>query len=132
MPRILRPSATSWLAAAVLILLPLLAVLQYRWLSQIGEEAGVRMQAVAANAGAALARDLTFEVGRAWRERAGIGGTIDAEGAGTAPSLVVDALVINRSRRVSRTAAPAMGLRRADLRGRRLAGGLRDDPRGAP
>ena len=98
MPRTLRPSATTWLAAAVLILLPLLAVLQYRWLSQIGEEAGARLQAVAANAGAALSTDLRFEVGRAWRERAGIGGTIDAEGAGTAPSFVVDALVIDRSR----------------------------------
>jgi signal transduction histidine kinase len=97
-PRRRRPSATTWLAATVLILLPLLAVLQYRWLSQIGEEAGVRMQAVAANAGAALARDLRFEVGRAWRERAGIGGTIEAEGAGTDPSFVVDALVIDRSR----------------------------------
>jgi signal transduction histidine kinase len=97
-PRILRPSATTWLAAAVLILLPLLAVLQYRWLSQIGEEAGARMQAVAANAGAALSRDLRFEIGRAWRERAGIGGTVDAEGAGTDPSFVVDALVIDRSR----------------------------------
>ena len=97
MPRILRPSATTWLAAAVLILLPLLAVLQYRWLSQIGEEAGARLQAVAANAGAALSTDLRFEVGRAWRERAGLGGAIEAEGAGPAASLVVDALVIDRS-----------------------------------
>ena len=98
MPRTLRPSATTWLAAAVLILLPLLAVLQYRWLSQIGEEAGARLQAVAANAGAALSTDLRFEVGRAWRERAGLGGAIESEGAGPAPSLVVDALVIDRSR----------------------------------
>ena len=98
MPRTLRPSATTWLAAAVLILLPLLAVLQYRWLSQIGEEAGARLQAVVANAGAALSTDLRFEVGRAWRERAGGGGAIETEGAGTDPSLVVDALVIDRSR----------------------------------
>ena len=111
MPRTFRPSATTWLAAAVLILLPLLAVLQYRWLSQIGEEAGARMQAVAANAGAALSRDLRFEIGRAWRERAGIGGAIEAEGAGADPSLVVDALVIDRSR----TASGEPRLRRWDF-----------------
>jgi signal transduction histidine kinase len=116
-PRTLRPSATTWLAAAVLILLPLLAVLQYRWLSQIGEEAGARMQAVAANAGAALSRDLRFEVGRAWRERAGIGGTIEAEGGGTDPSLVVDALVIDRSR----TASGEPRLRRWDFDARTCA-----------
>jgi len=109
--RTFRPSATTWLAAAVLILLPLLAVLQYRWLSQIGEEAGARMQAVAANAGAALSRDLGFEVGRAWRERAGIGGAIEAEGGGADPSLVVDALVIDRSR----TASGEPRLRRWDF-----------------
>ena len=93
----LRRTATTWLAAAVLTLLPLLAVLQYRWLSQIGEEAGARMRAVAADAGAALSRDLRFEVGRAWRERARSDGALAVETAGTGPSLVVDALVIDRS-----------------------------------
>lgn len=93
----LRPTATTWLTAAVLTLLPLLAVLQYRWLSQIGEEAGARMRAVAADAGAALARDLRFEVDRAWRERVRSDGGPPVEATGTGPSLVVDALVIDRS-----------------------------------
>ena len=116
MLRTFRPSATTWLAAAVLILLPLLAVLQYRWLSQIGEEAGARMQAVAANAGAALSRDLGFEVGRAWRERAGIGGAIEAEGGGGG-SLAGRRRPGDRSEPhpLRRAAAPAMGLRRQDL-----------------
>lgn len=92
----LRPTATTYLAAAVLTLLPLLAVLQYRWLSQIGDEASVRMRAVVANAGAALSRDLRFEVSRAWRTRTGRDGANAAEATGE-PSLVVDALVIDLS-----------------------------------
>lgn len=106
-----RITPTTWLTAAVLVLLPLLAVMQYRWLSQIGADAGTRMRAVAANAAAALSRDLQFEVGRACRERSGGGGAIASDAAGSRPPLVVDALVVDRGK-------PAIGelrLRRWDF-----------------
>ncbi len=93
--RLRRLAPTTWLTAAVLVLLPLLAVLQHRWLSQVGADAGSRIQAVAANAARALSRDLAFEVNRAWLERAGGQASPAADATGSGAPLVVDALVIS-------------------------------------
>ena len=62
-----RPRAlpTTVLTGAVLVLLPLLAFLQYHWLSQIGEETGSRIRAVATSAAEAMSAALAFEVERA-------------------------------------------------------------------
>lgn len=93
MTRRLRVSPTTVLTCAVLVLLPLLAFLQYHWLSQIGEETGNRMRAVAVSSAEAMSADLVFEVGRAWRER-----TQATAAAGTtprSPTLVIDALVVD-------------------------------------
>ena len=95
MARLRRLAPTTWLTAAVLVLLPLLAVLQYRWLSQVGADAGSRIQAVAANAARALSRELAFEVNRAWLERAGGQASPAADATGSGAPLVVDALVIS-------------------------------------
>jgi signal transduction histidine kinase len=89
-----RASLAVVVTAAVLVLLPLLAALQYHWLSQIGEETGSRMRAVAASAAEAMSADLAFEVGRAWRQRAEAGDTA-SERADLRP-LVLDALVVDR------------------------------------
>ena len=58
---------TTWLTAGVLLLLPVLAVMQHLWLERIGDDVGTRMRVVAENAARALARDLDFELLRAWR-----------------------------------------------------------------
>jgi signal transduction histidine kinase len=93
---VIRPhhaSPTVLLTVAVLVLLPLLAFLQYHWLSQIGEESGRRMRAVATSAAEAMSADLAFEVGRAWRDRAEAG---DAPAARRdSRQLVLDALVVD-------------------------------------
>ena len=128
--RLRRLAPTTWLTAAVLVLLPLLAVLQYRWLSQVGADAGSRMQAVAANAARALSRDLAFEVNRAWLERAGGQAPPAAEATGSGAPLVVDALVISLDRRGAGGARPPpLEPRHPHLRTLRLASRLRRDPR---
>ena len=88
---------TTWLTAGVLLLLPLLAALQFRWLSRIGDDATSRLRSVAENAARALSRDLSFEVLRAWRARAAQSqeaGIDDGDGVDT--SIVLDALVLDR------------------------------------
>lgn len=75
------------------MLLPLLALLQYHWLSQIGEESGSRMRAVATSAAEALWADLAFEVGRSWRER--VDGSDGRSEPRDMPPLVLDALVVD-------------------------------------
>ncbi len=90
-----RVSLTVVLTAAVVVLLPLLAVLQYHWLSRIGEETGDRMRVVALNAAEAMSTDLSFEIGRAWRERAEP--RDDAAEHGDVAPLVRDALVVDWS-----------------------------------
>ena len=57
-----RPSATTVLVAAVLALLPVLAITQYRWLGQISENEGSRLQRALLNAMSGVARDLDDEV----------------------------------------------------------------------
>jgi signal transduction histidine kinase len=89
-----RLSPTVVLTGAVLVLLPLLAVLQYHWISGVGEESGSRMRAVAAGAAMALSADLAFEAGRAWRERVAF--AADPAERTDGASLVVDALVVDR------------------------------------
>jgi signal transduction histidine kinase len=88
-----RASLTVVLTGAVLVLLPLLAFLQYHWLSQIGEETGSRMRAVALSAAEAMSVDLAFEVGQAWRER--VGARDGAAARRDSSPLVVDALVVD-------------------------------------
>ena len=68
-----RPSATTILAAAVLALLPVLAVAQYRWLGQISENERGRLHRALLNAMSGVARDLDNEV-------AGAVGQLDVEG----------------------------------------------------
>ena len=96
-----RASLTLVLTAAVLVLLPVLAHLQYHWLSQIGEDTGNRMRAVAASAAESLSADLAFEAARSWRERTQpMSGTTQvgdtAQQGGLAHPLVVDALIVDR------------------------------------
>jgi signal transduction histidine kinase len=93
--RLRRLAPTTWLTAAVLVLLPALALLQYRWLSHVGADAASRMREVAANAARALAVDLAYEVTRAWRERAGVKYAIPGETARGLAPLVADALVVD-------------------------------------
>jgi signal transduction histidine kinase len=88
-----RISPTVVLTGAVLVLLPLLAALQYHWLSRVGEEAGSRMRAVATSAVIAMSADLAFEAVRAWRERVEAGG-VQADRTDGAP-LVRDAIVVD-------------------------------------
>lgn len=57
-----RPTATTLLAAAVLGLLPVLAVLQFRWLGQVSENERTRLQRALVNAMGAVARDIDAEV----------------------------------------------------------------------
>jgi signal transduction histidine kinase len=90
-----RASLTVVLTATVLLLLPLLALLQYRWLSQIGEETGSRMRAVAMSAAEAMSADLAFEVGRAWRERVEPSDPATTNGRADTSPLVLDALVVD-------------------------------------
>jgi signal transduction histidine kinase len=92
-----RFAPTAWLTAAALVLLPVMAVLQYRWLSQIGGESAARLRGVATNAGLALSRDLAFEVSRAWRAR------VDRDQSAPTAALVTDALVLDRSEGMGRT-----------------------------
>jgi signal transduction histidine kinase len=111
-PRRLAP--TTWLTAAALVLLPVLAALQYHWLTQIGADAGGRMRDVVVSAMDAVSRDLAFEIERSRRDRtAGDTGT-DAGASGSSLPLVVDALVIDRDDRTSRDPR----LRRWDLEAR--------------
>ena len=63
-----RPSATTVLVAAVLALLPVLAVTQYRWLGQISENERGRLQRALLNAMSGVARDLDTEVAGAVSE----------------------------------------------------------------
>ncbi|MGE0594471.1 MAG: sensor histidine kinase [Vicinamibacterales bacterium] len=64
MTRPARPAATTLLAGAVLLLLPALAALQYRWLGQVSELERVRLQRALDNATTGVARDLDAELAR--------------------------------------------------------------------
>jgi signal transduction histidine kinase len=106
-----RVSLTVVLTAAVVVLLPLLAVLQYHWLSRIGEEGGDRLRAVALSAADAMSSDLSFELGHAWRDR--VEPTGDSDEHAEAPTLVRDALVLDWSE------TAGLRVRRWDLDARR-------------
>ena len=60
-----RPSALSLLSAALLVLLPTLAVLQYRWVGQVSEADRERMQTHVRNAAMQFRDALDGEIGRA-------------------------------------------------------------------
>lgn len=98
-----RFAPTTWLTAAVLVLLPVLALLQFRWLTQIGAETRSQMRAVAESAASALAMDLAFEVSRAWRERVAaaqepvVDSVVPDPAPSSAPPLILDALVVDRA-----------------------------------
>jgi signal transduction histidine kinase len=109
--RLRRLAPTTWLTAAALVLLPLLAILQYRWLTQIGADTGVRMREVVANAMSAVSRDLAFEIDRSRRDRTGGDSATDAGSSGSTLPLVIDALVIDRDARAPKEPR----LRRWDL-----------------
>lgn len=57
---------TGWLAVAVLVLVPLLAVLQYRWLGQLSEGEHERMQRTLTTAAQQLALEVDNELGNAF------------------------------------------------------------------
>jgi signal transduction histidine kinase len=68
--RLVRPASwqfgvTGWLTAAVLVLVPLLAVLQYRWLGQLSEAEHERMQRTLTTAAQQLAREVDGELSKA-------------------------------------------------------------------
>lgn len=86
---------TTWLTAGVLLLLPVLAVMQHLWLERIGDDVGTRMRVVAENAARALARDLDFELLRAWRARLA-GPDARLGDADADPALISGALLIDR------------------------------------
>ena len=106
---------TTWLTAGVLVLLPVLAVMQYRWLSRIGDDAESRMRVVAENAARALSSDLGFELLRAWRSRVSEPGS-GVETTDVDTSLILDALVIDHPE-----GATEVRLRRWDLDARTCA-----------
>ena len=57
---------TGWLALAVLVLVPMLAVLQYRWLGQLSEGEHERMQRTLTIAAQQLALEVDSELGKAF------------------------------------------------------------------
>jgi signal transduction histidine kinase len=116
--RLRRLAPTTWLTAAALVLLPVLAAMQYRWLTLIGADAGARMRDVVASAMDAVARDLAFEIDRSRRDRTGgVDAAADAGASGSTLPLVIDALVIDRDGRDGR-ASREPRLRRWDLEAR--------------
>ena len=122
MKRPRNPGLTTWLTAGVLVALPLMAALQFHWLSRIGEDARSRLLAVTENAGRSLSQDLGFETIRAARERfAGSSGapgaTSSDPGQDANPSLVVDAFILDRAE------DDDVRLRRWDLGARDVRGG---------
>jgi signal transduction histidine kinase len=60
-----RPSTIALLTATVLVLLPVLAVFQYRWLGQVSEHERERLRRALGNAMGGVARDLDAELTRA-------------------------------------------------------------------
>jgi signal transduction histidine kinase len=63
--KLTRPSGLSLLTAALLVLLPALAVLQYRWVGQVSEAERERMQHNLRNAASQFRDAFDLEVGRA-------------------------------------------------------------------
>jgi signal transduction histidine kinase len=63
--KLARPSGLSLLTAALLVLLPALAVLQYRWVGQVSEAERERMQHNLRNAASQFRDAFDLEVGRA-------------------------------------------------------------------
>lgn len=61
-----RPSGLTLLSAALLVLLPTLAVLQYRWVGQVSQAEHERMQRNLRNAAIQFRDSFDFEVGRAF------------------------------------------------------------------
>ncbi|HET9267590.1 MAG TPA: hypothetical protein VFO31_05480, partial [Vicinamibacterales bacterium] len=63
--KLTRPSGLTALTAALLVLLPALAVLQYRWVGQVSEAERERMQHNLRNAASQFRDAFDLEVGRA-------------------------------------------------------------------
>jgi signal transduction histidine kinase len=111
-----RITATTLLAAAVLVLLPVLATLQYRWLGQVSENERTRLQRALINATAGIARDLDTELSRAvnrlelrrltMRPALPAAGEPDASGTTADPSrLIQEILYVERAGDASRDLA---------------------------
>ena len=62
--KLTRPSGLTLLTAALLVLLPALAVLQYRWAGQVSEAERERMQHNLRNAASQFRDAFDLEVGR--------------------------------------------------------------------
>lgn len=60
-----RYGVIGWLAVAVMVLVPLLAVLQYRWLGRLSEGERERMLRTLTTAAQQLAREVDGELARA-------------------------------------------------------------------
>src|ERR1044072_1286100 len=63
--KLARPSGLSLLTATLLVLLPALALLQYRWAGQVSEAERERMQHNLRNAASQFRAPFDLEVGRA-------------------------------------------------------------------
>ncbi len=104
-----RPSALVWLVAAALILLPVLAVLQYRWIGQLSDAERERRERSLRHATSALTQDVDIELIRAFIGLRVDGMSVQSDtwteyaervagwrAAAAAPAIVRDVLLIDR------------------------------------
>jgi signal transduction histidine kinase len=104
-----RPSALLWLVAAALILLPVLAVLQYRWIGQLSDAERERRERTLRHATTALTQDVDIELIRAFIGLRVDGVSLQSDtwteyaervagwrAAAAAPAIVRDVLLIDR------------------------------------
>jgi signal transduction histidine kinase len=104
-----RPSGPVWLVAAALILLPVLAVLQYRWIGQLSDAERERRERTLRHATTALTQDIDIELIRALIGLQVDGPSVKSDtwteyaervagwrGAAAAPRIVRDVLLIDR------------------------------------
>ncbi len=134
-----RPTGITWLVAAALILVPVLAVFQYRWIGQVSDAERERHERTLRHSTSALTDDLDIELIRAFIGLRVEGVAVQSDNwteyaervagwraATAAPAIVRDILLADR-RPVGRAPAPvvrrspAVRRRRVDRRHRALS-----------